>query len=434
VSWADALRLAFESATRRFGRTVLTALAVMLASALLVALATIVVTANSRVISHVSKGGPITAIRVAAARAEPGQLETDDFRLGGPLRLDDVSLDRIRSLGGVDAVAPVLDVEVLAIPPHVEGGARRIFERMVGVDLRHPERLPVSVLAGRLPAAGLSNEVAVTLGYLDRLGLDADEPQAVLGHRVAMAHAQVVRATTGELDYRGRWIPAEVVGVVAQEAAPGMFLVPIEQTRESREWALGGIGDGDRQPLPHSPYSGLIVVADTLGDVHGVRESIDALGFSTSAPEQLIANVQRYLRVVDIVLGSIGLIALVIAALGITNAMLAQVRERRREIGVLKAIGARDRDVQRVFLLEACFVGAVGGAAGTALGVATAAAVGSVVNRYLTTQGLQGVELAVPPAILLAGVGGATGLALVAGTVPARRAARLPAREAVGGA
>lgn len=434
MSWSDALRLALESATRRFGRTVLTVLAVTLASALLVALATIVVTANSRVINQVSKGGPITAIRVAAARAEPGQLESDDFRLGEPLRLDQTALERIEALPGVDAVAPVLALEVLAVPPEIPGGPERIFERMVGVDLRHVERLPVTVLAGRLPAAGLSNETAVTLGYLDRLGFDAGEPGRVLGQRVAMAHAQVIRAATGELDYRGRWMAAEVVGVVAQEAAPGMFLVPIEQTRADREWALRGVGDGDRQPLPSSPNSGMIVVADTLDEVREVRKAIDDLGYSTSAPEQLIANVQRYLRVVDIVLGSIGLIALVIAALGITNAMLAQVRERRREIGVLKAIGARDRDVMRVFLLEAVFVGAVGGVAGTALGVATAGAVGAVVNGYLSQQGLEGVRLAVPMSIVLAGIGGAALLALLAGTVPARRAARLPAREAVGGA
>ena len=56
-------------------------------------------------------------------------------------------------------MAPVLDLDVLAVPP-VPGGPERIFE-MVGVDLRHAERLAVTVLAGRLPAAGLSNETAV---------------------------------------------------------------------------------------------------------------------------------------------------------------------------------------------------------------------------------------------------------------------------------
>lgn len=434
MKWFDALRLAFESATRRVGRTLLTILAVTLASALLVALATIVVTANSRVINQVSKGGPITAVRVAAARAEPGQLQSDDFRLGPPLPLDAQQIEQIAALPGVDAVAPVLDLDVLAAPPEDAAGPETLFDRMVGVDLRHPEQLPVTVLAGRLPAAGLSNETAVTLGYLDRLGVDAAQPQTVLGQQVALAYPQVFRTVAGELDYRGRWVNATIVGVVAQEAAPGMFLVPIEQTQADRAWALRGEGDGERQPLPRSSYSGLIVVADALGNVRSVRERIDELGYSTSAPEQLIANVQRYLRVVDIVLGSIGLIALVIAALGITNAMLAQVRERRREIGVLKAIGARDRDVQRVFLLEAAFVGTVGGVAGTILGIATAALVGAVVNSYLAKQGLEGVQLSVPPSIVLAGVGGAALLSLVAGTVPARRAARLPAREAVGGA
>ncbi|MEO8475640.1 MAG: ABC transporter permease [Actinomycetota bacterium] len=434
VRWADALRLALESATRRFGRTVLTILAVTLASALLVALATIVVTANSRVINQVSKGGPITGIRVAAARAEPGQLQSDDFRLGPPLPIDDDVVGRIESLPGVDVVAPVLDLDVLAIPPEGTGADGPIFDRMVGVDLRNPGRLPVTVLAGRLPAAGLSNETAVTLGYLDALGLDAGDPGTVIGQRVALAHPQVYITSDGERDYRGRWVAATIVGVVAQEAAPAMFLVPIEQTQADRTWALGGVGDGDREPLPTSKYSGLIVVADTLGGVRAVRERIDQLGYSTSAPEQLIASVQRYLRVVDIVLGAIGLIALVIAALGITNAMLAQVRERRREIGVLKAIGARDRDVQRVFLLEATFVGAIGGIAGTAMGIATAALVAAFVNDYLAQQGLEGVRLSVPILLVVAGIAGAALLSLVAGTVPARRAARLPAREAVGGA
>ena len=175
-----------------------------------------------------------------------------------------------------------------------------------------------------------------------------------------------------------------------------------------------------------------MVVADSLDEVHGVRAEIDDLGFATSAPEQLIANVRRYLQVVDIVLGGIASIALVIASLGIANALLAAVRERRREIGVLKAIGAKDRDVLRWFLIEAAFIGAAGGALGTVLGVGLALTVGLVVNGYLTQQGLEGVRVAAPTLVVVGGVLGATALAVVAGAFPAHRAARLPAREAVG--
>jgi macrolide transport system ATP-binding/permease protein len=164
-----------------------------------------------------------------------------------------------------------------------------------------------------------------------------------------------------------------------------------------------------------------------------VRNQITAIGYSTSAPENLIASVRRYLHVVEIVLTAVGAIALAIAALGITNAMLAAVRERRREIGVLKAIGARDKDVLRIFLVEAGVLGLLGGLLGTTTGMLLARAVGQVVNGYLTTQGLAGVQLALPLSVIAAGIAGSTGLALVGGALPALRAARLPARDAVGG-
>jgi cell division protein FtsX len=433
VTWADAVRLALASVSRRFGRTALTVIAVALASALLVALGTIVVTANSRVINQVSKGGPITAIRVAAARAQPGQLATDDFRLGEPLSIDDEIVQAIEGLPHVTSVSPVLDLDAYAVPPLGVPDPDPFFDRIVGVDLRHLEELPITVLVGRLPSPGLSTEAAVTLGYLDHVGMNADDPASAIGQTVEIGNAQVIRGPDGAPVFRGRWLAARIVGVVAQEAAPGSFLLPIEQVEAARSWALAGIA-ARGQPLPSSQYSALVVVASTLSAVHDARQEINVLGYSTSAPEQLIANVGRYLRVVDIVLGAIGLIALVIASLGISNTLLAAVRERRREIGVLKAIGARDRDVMRVFLLEAACVGLLGGAIGTAVGIGVAAGVGVVVNRYLQDQGLEGVQLVVPFIVVLAGVGGATLLALIAGTLPARRAARLPARDAVGGA
>ena len=432
MSWRDAFRMAFASGTRRFGRTLLTALAVTLASALLVALATIVVTANSRVLAQVSKGGPITSIKVVAAAAQAGQLETDSLRPSAPHDLTEADRTRIEGLPDVTTTSGVLTSPVLAVPPEGRGYPEQILEHAVGVDLRRSNDLPITVVAGRLPAATSTTEVAVTLGYLDRLHLDADTPEAVIGTTVLLGAPQVYLGANGQRDYRGRWVALDIVGVVAQDAAAGEFVVPIDQARADRDWALDGIADGERFPLPTSEYSGLIVIADGLDAVHSLRTRIDSLGYATSAPEQLIANVRRYLHVVDIVLGGVASIALVIASLGIANALLAAVRERRREIGVLKAIGARDRDILRWFLIEACLVGLVGGTFGTLLGVGIAAAVGAVVNSYLSAQGLEGVRVVASVPVMTAGVVGAALLAVVAGVVPAQRAARLPAREAVG--
>ena len=131
-------------------------------------------------------------------------------------------------------------------------------------------------------------------------------------------------------------------------------------------------------------------------------------------------------------LTAIGLIALGIAALGIANAMMAAVRERRTDIGVMKAIGARDRDVRRVFLVEAAILGAIGGVIGTSLGYVIARFVGLAVNRYLTSQGLAGVRVGLPFVVVVVGVLGSTLLALQPARCP-RSGGRIPARRAMAG-
>ncbi|MDQ6709449.1 MAG: ABC transporter permease [Candidatus Dormibacteraeota bacterium] len=440
MSWRDALRLAVRSLIRRPARTSLTILAVTLGTGLLMALGTIAGTADTRVISQLSKGGPAAAIKVAAAAPDPTQLASDNLRTGKPKDLTPDAVNAILRAPHVASVVPILATRVLAIPPPRGAAAvpraqppDPIFETMVGADLSRVHQLPITLLAGRLPAAASLTEVAVTQGYLDRLHLDVNKPAVVLGTEIEFADPQF--NSQDPVPYRGRWFLATVVGVVAQEVGDGQFLVPIQQTQVARTWALRGQGDGGDLPLPTSAYTGLVVVASSLDEVHAVRGEITVLGYATSAPEHLVASVQKYLHVVDIVLGGIGTIALVIACLGIANALLAAVRERRREIGVLKAIGARDRDVLRWFLLEALGLGAIGGILGTILGVAVAEIVGLIVNGYLVAQGLEGVQLGDFSIVFyLAGVGGTIALALVAGVIPALQAARLPARDAVGGA
>ena len=125
-----------------------------------------------------------------------------------------------------------------------------------------------------------------------------------------------------------------------------------------------------------APYAAVVVVADQLSDVPGVRADIAAIGYTSSAAEGLIVSISRYIHVVEIVLSGIGFVALVIAALGIANALFASVRERRHEIGILKAIGARDNDVLRIFLAEASAIGLVGGLLGTIAGIGIALVIG----------------------------------------------------------
>jgi len=463
VRWRDAAALAVTGVRRRIGRSVLTVLAVALATTLLTALVTIAGTARTKVIAELSRGGPLAGIKVAAAEPDLTQLDNDDARPGAPRDLDDDTRARIEGLPDVRTVIPIVAFPMLVVAPEPatradvmatlppvrpptprEGtttttSANAILnpvrspapftETVIGVDLARADQLPITVLAGRLPAARSLTEVAVTAGYLSRLGLRKEYADAVIGTELQMGGVRAFEENRTR--FRSKWVRTTIVGVVAQEAASGQFVVPIEQTKAARAWAALGGTAGGRIEIPSSPYSGLFVIAAGLDEVSRVRAQITDIGYATTAPENLIASVQRYLRVVEIVLAAIGLIALFIASLGITNALLAAVRERRREIGVLKAIGARDRDVARVFLLEAGSLGLLGGILGTAGGWLAAWTVSQVVNGYLARQGLAGVQLGFPFVILAGSILGAGLLAIGAGTLPARRASAMPAREAM---
>ena len=443
MSWSDAALLAIRSLGRRGARSLLAGLGVALGTTLLVALLSIAGGADSRVVSQLSHGGPVAAIHVDDALPDPTGYSSDSLKAGPHRDLDQAAVDAISRAPHVTSVVPALSTPVLVVPcPGVESRspetppacrqqADEYFGAMVGADLSRVRDLPITLLAGRLPDNHSLTEVAVTQAYLERVHLDVARPAAVLGSSIEFASPQLVLGT--QQRFRGRWYRAQVVGVVAQTVDEGDFLVPLQQTEVARQWALAG-GESQAYRHPSSPYSGLVVVADSLANVHAVRQEIFAIGYANSAPEHLVASVQKYLHVVDIVLGGIGAVALAIAVLGVANTLLAAVRERWREIGVLKALGAADGDVVRWFLVEAGLLGLTGGLIGTAVGTGLAAAVAVVVNGYLVDQGLQGVDLGgLPVGIVVLAPVLATLLAVGAGLAPALRAARLPVREALAG-
>jgi ABC-type antimicrobial peptide transport system permease subunit len=437
MNWTDVLQLAGRSLRRRPARALLTILAVTLGTTLLVALGSVASTAGTRIVSKLSNGGPGTAIKVAASEADSDQAYTDDLRATGPKSITDSTVQTLRRTRHIARVIPVMTAQVLVVPPPFGStaashpGQPAFGATMVGVDMQQADNLPITILAGRLPSPSSLIEVAVTESYLDHSALAV---ASALGTQLEIGEPQAFQSQTG-LQFRGRWVRAQIVGVVSQQVGSGAVLAPIEQTRLARAWALAGVDGGDAFPLPTSPYSGMIVLASSLNDLHAARQVVTSLGYANSAPEQLVTSVLRYLRVVDIVLAGIGAIALGIAGMGVANALLAAVRERRREIGVLKAIGARDRDILRWFLLEALAVGVAGGILGTVAGLLIALWVGMSVNDYLSQQGLQSIQFGdVSWPLILAAIVGTAVLAIAAGIVPALQAARLAPREAMGGA
>jgi len=142
---------------------------------------------------------------------------------------------------------------------------------------------------------------------------------------------------------------------------------------------------------------------------------VKGLQVETEIAEKLIAQKEKQAQMLTLLLGAIGSISMLVAGVGIMNVMLTSVIERRREIGILRAIGARQRDIQWQFLTEAVILSLVGGTFGIALGIGAA---------YLFAW-FKGLQFIISSMAIILGVGVSLGVGSFFGFYPAYKAAKL---------
>lgn len=177
-------------------------------------------------------------------------------------------------------------------------------------------------------------------------------------------------------------------------------------------------------------YSNAVVIVDDIDEVDDVVKKLQDMGFQTENEKEYLDSVKKTLKVVQLLLGGIGMIALVVAVIGISNTMTTAVYDRINEIGILKVLGCDLDELLYLFLLESGILGAVGGV----VGIIASYGIRGILNKLgvALLEFEKGTRLAVIPWwLVLAAVVFSTILGVLAGYFPARWAVKLKPIDAV---
>lgn len=185
-------------------------------------------------------------------------------------------------------------------------------------------------------------------------------------------------------------------------------------------------------------YSKIIVRTATLTDSQTLMDVIKGMGYEANSAASFINEMQKQQRRSQVMFGSIGGIALLVAAIGIANTMMMAIYERTKEIGVFKVLGCPIRQIRNMFLIEAGAIGFIGGAIGLLLSTILSYAInhlpilGMLLGNMGPMDGEVAAKVSVIPLWLYAfALLFATGIGMIAGLFPALRAMRLSALEAL---
>jgi ABC-type antimicrobial peptide transport system permease subunit len=208
--------------------------------------------------------------------------------------------------------------------------------------------------------------------------------------------------------------PLPIVGFITNPNDPPLVLIPANTV-------------GTPPPV----YKSFLAKAKDASSVVGVKDELTEKGFLISAKLDLVNQSQKILNIFTIVLGVFGITALAVSAVGMFNTMVVSFMERTYEVGVMKSLGAMDKDVRNLFLMESLIMGTVGGIVGILMGMGAGALVNFVLNILAKRFGSDPFDLFITPIwfIMLIILTSAL-IGVVSGFLPSRRASRLSPKEA----
>ncbi len=437
----DLLRTIVANLNRMRVRVFLTAFGVVIGTAAVLVLVSLGAGLQRSATQQIGGIADLTTIRVFPSDMGMPVAAGEEKR--GDNQPTGLTLDVLQTLQNLPNVVAVTPIESINGPVILKYKRLEGFSNVVGVDPDAFERLGYTLTSGQ---GRLLKNTAVAGAQVASNFYDPRQMQegTMFGPRGATDSRQPVELQDAPLVLQvqrfsdngtatTREVRVQVTGVLEEsgEADFNLYL-PLRDVDALNEWYTGKQVDRQKQG-----YQQAIVKVASPRDVANVQAAVREQNLSSYSMQDALQSINTFFLILQLILGGIGAIALLVAALGIANTLSMAIYERTREIGLMKAIGARNRDVLSIFLGEAGAIGFLGGTVGVLLGWGVSSVIGLFAQSALAQQGgLFGdgssASIVYTPLWLLPfGIAFATVVGLISGVYPALRAATLDPLKAL---
>lgn len=448
MRFRDLLRLAWNNLWRIKVRTILTVGGVIIGITFMVIMVSIGIGLERTITGELSGTFQLNLVSVYGGGGYymPGMYLQEEGR--EQKVLNKRALQGIEKVSGVTAVTPVINVPVGEIRLRRDA----IWVSILGMNLQQLEYFGFALEEGRpIPRGGsialAGYNVPETAagggdGFFDPGGGEKEVERLELTNRRIEIICRRGPDWNSDmyLDNNDQALPEEVqeeekiyrlrVAGILEESGSWedySLIVPLEMAEEISEWYFR-----ERGYFQNNGYDEVKVFVEDTREVNRVAEEIKEMGFSAFSLKEIIESTANVFKILQFVMGGIGCVALLIAAVGIANTLIMSIYERTKEIGIIKVVGASIPNIRNLFLLEAGFIGFMGGITGVLCGWLGGLLLNFIAGVYLSQSGAGELNLVcLPFTMAVFTVFFAAFVGLAAGFYPAIRAANLSAIEAI---
>jgi putative ABC transport system permease protein len=430
----DLITLILDNLGRRKARVALTAVGVIIGTAAVVVLVSLAIGLQKNATQQLYGIGDLTQIQVYPNYQVNGKGAVYIGKGGGggsnvtPVQTL-ITNDTITQLAAIPGVVSVIPRD------YIQGAAILKYNRLetyigiIGVGAQDLSYLGVDLQSGDYtlnPGTAVIGSMVPSTFYNPQLrpGQEMPTPPDLLG--------QAIKLVLVKYDQEGneinKSVPLRIVGLLQESKGESDYSVymSLDDVTSFNQWMMGRRINRNRDG-----YNQLVVKVDNVDQVLDISDQITQMGYQANTPQSYVQGINSFFLILQVIFGGVGAIALFVAAIGIANTMAMAILERTREIGIMKAVGATNRDVLAIFLGEAAGIGFIGGLGGVLFGWSVGQVINVLALSYLAGQSAQqggpppSTAVYTPLWLPIFALVFATLIGLISGLYPALRAATM---------